>query len=383
MSATTARRSTGASAIPVLPDSARAISMSVAKVRRMASVSAIARSRAARWPCSSVGPSLSASSSRDLSRVSGLRRSCAHAVGHRAQAGHQRLDLVQHLVDRDREAVELVAHARNRQCAAKRSPRTMRWPVSRTASTRRSIRRLITSPPKRPRTNVMPSAPPRDSRIRSSKSARPRGSRPTSSRKPPGRTKVAGADAAVRLLAARARRRNLHPAGFGAGCLAWPGAEIASELAQSGIGEEVDAVRITIGAASLPDNGDQLANAPRPVLLGEAAHLGLDGVAGLAVDDANSGPVDEGEQQQNRGAEEDDVEEREPERGGPEQPSDRHESNTRRRARCGSAGGRIPCRSCRAADSHGRRSRWSGGRIGSPRHAPAASCASPPGPCGA
>ena len=225
----------------------------------------------------------------------------------------------------------------------------MRWPVSRTASTRRSIRRLMTRPPRSPSTSVIPSAPPRDSRIRSSKSARPRGSRPTSSRKPPRQDEGAGADAAVRFLAARARRRNFHPAAFGAGGLARPGAEIAGELSQSGVGEEVDTVRIAIGTAPLPDDGDQLADAPRPVLLGKAAHLRLDGVAGLAVDDANSGPVNEGEQQQDRGAEENDIEQREPERGGPEEPSRPHECNTRRRARCGSAGGQNPCRSCRAA----------------------------------
>ena len=130
----------------------------------------------------------------------------------------------------------------------------------------------------------------------------------------------AGADGAARRLAARAPGRNLHPAGLalGPGRLARPGAEVAGEPPEAGIGEQIDAVRIAVGAAPLLDDGDQLANAARAVLFGEAAHLGLDGIGGLAVDDPHRGPVDEGKQHQDRGAEQDDVEEREPERRSPD-----------------------------------------------------------------
>ena len=80
----------------------------------------------------------------------------------------------------------------------------------------------------------------------------------------------------VRLLAARPPGRDLHPPVFGSGSLARPGAEIAGERLERGIGKKVDAVRIAVGAAALLDDGDQAADSPRPVLLGEAANLGLD-----------------------------------------------------------------------------------------------------------
>ena len=250
----------------------------------------------------------------------------------------------------------------------------MRWPVSRTASTRRSIRRLITRPPRRPQDQ-------RDAE----RAADGFQDQPLEVRSPArvaadeqpeaaGQQKRARADGAVRLLSACAPGRNLDPAVLCPRSLARPCAEIAGEPPQAGVGEQIHAVGVAVRAAPLLDHGDQLAHAARAVLLGEAAHLGLDGVASLAVDDPHRGPVDEGEQNQNRGAEERDVEKREPERGGPEKPTRPHGSNSLRRARCGSAARRSPCRSCRAAGSRGRRSRLSAGRSGSPRRAPAASC---------
>ncbi len=270
------------------------------------------------------------------------------AVRHRAQARHQRLDLIQHLVDRDGEPVEFVAHARDRHAPreiaahdalaglthgidpAQHSP--AHDEAAEETQNQRNSERATESFQNQPfevRTAAGVAAD----------------EQPEAARQHEG----VGADGAVRLLAARTPGRDLHPTVFGPGSLARPGAEIAGERLERGIGEEVDAVRIAVGAAALLDDGDQAADAPRPVLLGKTANLGLDCIAGLAVDDPDRGPVDEREQHQDRGAEEADVEKRKPERGRPEQPSPHlsPQSGCAGRRRAMTEGKKLPCRPVR------------------------------------
>ncbi len=85
---------------------------------------------------------------------------------------------------------------------------------------------------------------------------------------------------------------------------------------------------------------------------------------------------EEGEEQNREDHEEQDEHRRQPNGGGSPQLGElTHGSCIRRRGWCAAAGGRAPCRSCRAAATCGRRSRWSGDRSDSPIHSRAAWCA--------
>ena len=278
-----------------------------------------------------------------------------HAVRHRPQPGHQRLDLVEHRVDRGREAVELVAGAGDRQ-----APREVA-PDDALAGRAHGI-----DPAQHPAADEEAAQEAQEQRD-AERPAEGVADQPFEIRAPaavapdqqaelPGQDEDAGADAARALAAAAgAARRHVDPAALPRLRLARPGAEIAGERAEGGAGEEVDAVRVPVGAAPLLDDGDQPAHAARAVLLGQAADLGLDGGVGLPVDDPPRRPVDEREKHQDGGAEKADIEQGQPERRRPEQPMRGHGGCTRRLARCGSRGRRSPCRSSPGAGSHGRR----------------------------
>src|SRR5664279_4627528 len=118
------------------------------------------------------------------------------------------------------------------------------------------------------------------------------------------------------------------------------------------------------------------ANAALIVDIAEAVRLRDDRLHRFFVEEFYRLPKDDAEDEAgaDRAAAED--RERQPERGRAKQLSEsRHESCTPLRARCAKAAPRSPCRSWRAAARHGRRSRWSGDRNDSPRHAREAWCA--------
>src|SRR4029077_15946118 len=88
-----------------------------------------------------------------------------------------------------------------------------------------------------------------------------------------------------------------------------------------------------------------------------------------------------GEQGRRIERENDEIDERQSERRGTDELTERrHGSCTPRRAPYEAEAARSPCRSWSAAAKYARRSRWSADRNDSPRHFPAASCASRPGP---
>ena len=129
--------------------------------------------------------------------------------------------------------------------------------------------------------------------------------------------------------------REAHPAAAALDRLR-PGLEIAGELVQQRIGDEIDRV-VDTGRRSLRrgdaliDDLDETGEAVLAILLGEAADLGVDGFLGLGFDEIGGREIDEGKQRQHRGREQREIDRRETKGAGVDQPGQRNGYSALRR----------------------------------------------------
>jgi hypothetical protein len=115
------------------------------------------------------------------------------------------------------------------------------------------------------------------------------------------------------------RWRKADPAG--ADDLAFgPGREIAGEGMGGRVGDEIEHGIAALAGAALGDHLNEAGEAALVVLLGEPGDLGAERRLGLVLDEIGGRPVDEGEDRQDRDDEEREIERRQTERVGAQQP---------------------------------------------------------------
>ena len=109
-----------------------------------------------------------------------------------------------------------------------------------------------------------------------------------------------------------------------------PAVEVARKRGEIGPGQEIDAALLALAAAALGDHLLEPAQAARAVLLGEAADLRLDGVIGLGIDQAERAEVEKAEEDDDEHPEGCHVDEGAPEGRGAEEAAGSHVASTRR-----------------------------------------------------
>jgi hypothetical protein len=102
-----------------------------------------------------------------------------------------------------------------------------------------------------------------------------------------------------------------------------PAREIAGERLSRRIGDEVEHRVAALAGAALGDDLDEAGETALVVLLRKAGDLGVERGLGLLLDEIRGRPVDEGEEGNDRGREDDEVERGQSECIRPQQPPQR------------------------------------------------------------